>query len=53
MVYVVIFKPNVSNGLGAIEIHAQVGPYTNDFIIDDYVYTVLKKKTHHVIIIPN
>lgn len=23
----------------------KVGPYTNDFIIDDYVYTVLKKKT--------
>lgn len=31
----------------------KVGPYTNDYIIDDYVYTVLKKKTHHVIIIPN
>lgn len=24
----------------------KVGPYTNDFIIDDYVYTVLKKKTN-------
>lgn len=22
----------------------KVGPYTNDFIIDDYVYTVLEKK---------
>lgn len=30
----------------------KMGPYSNDFIIDDYAYTVLRKN-HHVIIIPD
>lgn len=31
----------------------KVGFYMNDFIIDDYVYIVLKKKIYYVIIIFN